>query len=108
MFREFDDVAPLFPPAPVQKLQPASVDLLVDIFSDGLTDHMDIAERIVKLLRGDAGRTIADMADILDTDRISVAFGLALLTNFAGAVFATFTVETGEEGYVMVVAPSVL
>jgi hypothetical protein len=94
-----------YPAQPVIDVITITPDQMVNLFENYLTDHMDISERIVKLLRSDAGRTIGDMADILATDRISVAFALSLLTNFGGVVFGTFPVGDGETGYVMLIGP---
>lgn len=104
--------APFSVPPPVYNIPETVIievitpDSMVDIFTDYLTDQMDIAERVHKLLRNDrAGRTIADMADILNEDEQSIALSLALLTNFGGCVFATFPVA-GEVCYAMVVSLS--
>lgn len=72
----------------------AAIGALVD-------DQCEVAYRVFKLLNEDAGRSVADMTDILDVTVIDIAYALAHLTQ-AGAIFQTIPLATGETGYKLV------
>ena len=88
----------------VIELNPPTVDDFVSFYTAKLTELGEVAIRIAKLLNGDAGRTIADIAEIIDQDEMTIAFCFGILTN-GGAVFTTFPTATGETGYNLLVLP---
>lgn len=73
-------------------------DDLVTLVLEHVEEQMQITGRVERLLTGDAGRTIEDIAEILDIDVFDAATALAHLAQ-AGAIFETVEVATGELGY---------
>lgn len=73
-------------------------DDLVEAVVALVEEQMEIASRVERLLNGDAGRTVEDMANILDVSEWDIATALAHLTQ-AGAMFVRLPLATGETGY---------